>query len=152
MQTANLRLANLANPNLNADTLFKKDMCHITYQAGEMILFDNYRRVAIILEVSPENLKVLDQDNKILFVRSQEVSRKVVLQARNANTVDSENNVISRLTFVKIRDKYSHMRGQMGEIRQLFKNTLFLWCKSANLTQSNGYYATTASGVINAGA
>lgn len=44
------------------------------------------------------------------------------------------------------------MHGQMGEIRQMFKNTLFLWMKSPLLTHSNGYFCTQANQVINAGA
>lgn len=87
-----------------------------------------------------------------MHVRTLEISKKVVVQPRNANCVDCENNVISRLTYVKIRDRSSPMYGKMGEIRQLFKNMLFLWMKNPALTHSNGYFCASANQVINAGA
>lgn len=85
-------------------------------------------------------------------MRTPEVSKKVVVQSRNANTVDCDNNVVSRGTYVKVRDRTSPMYGKMGEIRALFKNTLFLWMKSPALTHSNGIFSATTTQVINAGA
>ena len=137
---------------MNSDDLFKKNVNRVVYSAGELILFDNYRKVGLVLESNPECLRVLDETNRSVHVRTLEVSRKVVVNPRSANCIDCENNVISRMTYVKVKDKASPMRGQMGEIRQLFKNTLFLWMKSPLLTHSNGFYCTQACHVINAGA
>lgn len=66
--------------------------------------------------------------------------------------VDCENNVITRSTIVKIKDKNSPLKGQLGEIRAMHKELLYIWVKNTLLSQSNGFYCTHAKNVLNAGA
>jgi hypothetical protein len=40
----------------------------------------------------------------------------------------------------------------MGEIRQIYKEKLFLWIKNSILTNSNGFFCIKQNQVINAGA
>ena len=76
----------------------------------------------------------------MINVKVLEVSRKVNLNPKNVNGIDCDNNAIARMTYVKIKDKNDPMKGHLGEIRQLFKNTVYLWMKSPLLTNSNGFY------------
>jgi len=85
-------------------------------------------------------------------VKIFEVSKKVIYNKNLTMAVDSENNVITRATIVKIRDRNSPMRGQLGEIRAMFKDILFLWIKNTMLQNSNGFFCVKAKQVINAGA
>jgi hypothetical protein len=48
-------------------------------------------------------------------------------------TVDQERNTLSRGTVVKIKDSTSAFNGNFGEIRSLFRDTLFLWVKNPRL-------------------
>lgn len=108
MMINNLRIKKEVDPNaqgLCSEDLFKKNVNRVVYSAGELILFDNYRKVGLVLEVNPESLRVLDEANRFVHVRIQEVSRKVVVNPRSANCIDCENNVIARLTYVKVRDR-----------------------------------------------
>ena len=63
-----------------------------------------------------------------------------------------ENNAISRGTLIKIKDKNSGLMGALGEIRALYRDTLFVWIKSSLLIKSNGFYCIGAKQVKNAGA
>lgn len=80
-------------------------------------MFDNYRKLGLIIETSVDSLKVLDEHNKIVNVRVLEVSRKININPRSANAIDCDNNAISRMTYVKIKDKSDPMKGHLGEIR-----------------------------------
>ena len=104
----NLRIKKEVDPNtqgLSSEDLFMKNVNRVVYSAGELILFDNYRKVGLVLEVNPESLRVLDEANRFVHVRTQEVSRKVIVNTRSANCIDCENNVISRMTYVKVKDR-----------------------------------------------
>lgn len=57
---------------------------------------------------------------------------------------DCENNVITRGTIIKIRDKNSPLKGQLGEIRAMHKEVLYVWIKNTMLSKSNGFYCTHA--------
>lgn len=127
-------------------------MNHINYFASELILYENYRKLGIILQTSPESLKVLTSQNKFENIKINDVTRKIEYKPKTMVSIDMENNVLSRNTIVKIRDKSDPMYGQIGEIRSLFKDTLFLWIKNNQLSNSNGFYCVTSKQVINAGA
>lgn len=86
-------------------------MNHINYYAGELILYDNYVKLGLILQTSPESLKILTAQNKFENVKINNVSRKIEFKPKIMVAVDSENNVISKGTIVKIRDKYCPMHG-----------------------------------------
>lgn len=74
------------------------------------------------------------------------------MQGRNSNAVDSENNVISRGTLIKIKSREDPMRGQLGEVKAIHRDTLFVWIKNSLLIKSNGFYTVKVKQVINAGA
>lgn len=80
------------------------------------------------------------------------VSRKVDTKARINQTVDCGNNAIARHSIVKIKDKRCPLLNQIGDIRALYKDFLFLWIKNPILANSNGFYCVTAKQVLNAGA
>jgi hypothetical protein len=86
----------------------------------------------------------LNEQNNFEVVKNFEISRKILQNNRNMVSVDRENNAISRLTIVKVADKQSFMYMKLGEIRAMFKDTLFLWIKTALLSNSNGFYCTTS--------
>jgi hypothetical protein len=53
---------------------------------------------------------------------------------------------------VRIKDKNSPLKGQLGEIRAMYKEVLFVWIKNSMLSKSNGFYCVHAKHVLNAGA
>lgn len=93
----------------------------------------------------------MNELNQLELVKTQEVTRKVQ-PGRFSNVVDSEKNVVSKFTLIKIRDRNDPMRGQLGEVRALYHNTLFVWIKNSLLVKTNGIYAVTPQQVVNAGA
>jgi hypothetical protein len=44
------------------------------------------------------------------------------------------------------------MYGQLGEIKAVFRDFMFVWIKNSMLIKSNGFYCVRAKNVINAGA
>lgn len=82
------------------------------------------------MQTSPESLKILTVQNKFENVKVNNVTRKIEFKPKIMVAIDSENNVISKGTIVKIRDKNCAMHGQIGEVRCLFKETVFLWIKN----------------------
>lgn len=115
-------------------------------------MYENYRKVGLIIQTSPDCLKVLNEQNNFEKVKMHEVRRKIEYKPKITMATDSQNNVITKSTLVKIRDPTSPLRGQLGEIRAMFKNVLFLWIKNTMLQNSNGFYCVTTNQVVNAGA
>lgn len=127
-------------------------MNHINYFAGELILYENYAKLGVILQTSPESLKVLTTQNKFENIKINDVTRKIEFKPKITVSIDMENNVVSKGTIVKIRDRSDPMFGKIGEIRCLFKDTLVLWIKNNLLSHSNGFYCVSSKQVVNAGA
>jgi hypothetical protein len=50
----------------------------VTYTAGEIILYDSYRRIGLILESMPDHLRILNPSNTFENVKLTEVSKKVI--------------------------------------------------------------------------
>lgn len=153
MMVSNLRIRNEIDPttqDVNQD-FYKLNVHQVNYQAGELVLFDNYRQLGLIIQTSADTVSVLTEHNQFQQVPLLEISRKVATN-RQTVCVDSENNVLAKGTLVRIRGKQNPLRGHIGEIRQLFKQTLFIWIKTPLLSNSNGFYSVHCSSVINAGA
>lgn len=115
-------------------------------------MFENYKKLGLIIQTNPDSLKVLNEQNNFENVKISEVRRKIEYKPKLTMATDSENNVITKGTIVKIRDRNSPLRGQLGEIRAMFKDVLYLWIKNTMLQNSNGFYCVTSKQVINAGA
>lgn len=67
----NLRLKHDIDPAIQSSLntqLFQKNLNYLSYQAGELILFENYKKVGLVIEINPESLKVLDEQNKLVNV------------------------------------------------------------------------------------
>ena len=47
------------------------------YQAGDLILYESYRHLALVLEAKPDLLRVLTTQNKVEQVKLRDVSKKV---------------------------------------------------------------------------
>jgi len=84
-------------------------------------------------------------------VKVLEVCRRIT-QGRFSNAIDSDNTVISRGTLIRITNRDHPMKGQLGEIRAVQRDTLFIWIKSSLLMKSNGVYCVKVKDVKNAGA
>jgi hypothetical protein len=116
----NLRLKHEVDPNTQSilnKNLFTKNINQISYSAGELIMFANYRKLGLVIETAVDSLKVLDEQNKLVNVKVLEVCRKINMNPKNVNSIDCDNNAISRMTYVKIKDRNDPMRGHLGEIR-----------------------------------
>ena len=107
--------------------------------------------MGLIIQTSPDSLNVLNEFNTFDAVKLIDVSKRIVM-TRNSTGVDSENNVISRGTLIKIKDRNDPLRGQLGEIKCIFRNILFVWIKNSLLVKSNGFYCVKVNNVVNAGA
>ena len=55
------------------------------------------------------------------------------------------NNAIARYTIVKIKDRASPLYNQIGDIRALYKDFLFIWIKNPILSNSNGFYCVKSN-------
>jgi len=107
-------------------------------------MYENHKRIGLIIQTSADTVTVLTEHNLFQLVPILEISRKIV-PGRHTISVDSENNVLSRGTLVKIKGKQDKLRGQVGEIRQMFKQTLFIWIKTPLLCNSNGFYCVSSN-------
>jgi hypothetical protein len=132
--------------------LFEKNLNHVNYYAGELVLYENQNKRGLVIQTSPDSLNLLTEQNQFECIKISEVRKKIAYDKRLMMAVDCENNVITRGTIVKIKDKNSPLRGQLGEIRAMHKEVLFLWVKNTLLSKSNGFYCTQAKLVLNAGA
>lgn len=130
----NLRLKLEVDPNTGQslnEQFYERNAVKVTYLPAELILYENQKRLGLIVEVQADCLKVLNEYNSFDTVKISEVNKKVVHDKRLSIAVDQENNVLTRGTIIKIRDRSSLMKGQIGEIRCLFKDSLFVWIKNS---------------------
>ena len=51
------------------DDYVQKSVLQIRYQAGELILFDNYQSIGLVLHVLPDFLRVLNSKNQVQNVK-----------------------------------------------------------------------------------
>jgi len=147
----NLRIKREIAETTSSMQFFQKNTQKETYCAGDMIQFSNHKKFGMILETSPDLFTVLDEHNRCVQVRLPDVSRKLVM-SRHSQGIDCDNNVIARSTLVKIKDRQDPLFGQLGEIKALFRDCLFVWIKNSLLVKTNGIYCIRSKQVINAGA
>ena len=95
---------------------------------------------------------MLTDSNEFQTVRIGEVSKKIIHNRFTMVAVDRDNNAIGKSTTVKIVDPESPYKGQIGEIRSLYKNKLFLWIRNPKLSDSKGFHCVSSFQVVNAGA
>lgn len=86
-------------------------MNHINYFAGDLILYENYSKLGIVIQTSPESLKVLTTQNKFENIKINDVTRKIEWKPKTMVSIDMENNVLGKGTIVKIRNKSDPMFG-----------------------------------------
>lgn len=118
MMISNLRIRREIDPttqDVNQD-FYKLNVHQVNYQAGELILYENYKKLGLIIQTSADTVSVLTEHNQFQQVPLLEISRKVVA-VRHTVCVDSENNVLSRGTLVRIKGKQNPLRGLIGEIK-----------------------------------
>lgn len=53
---------------------------------------------------------------------------------------------------IKIKDKNDAMRGQLGEVKAIYRDSMFIWIKNSLLMKTNGFYFVNVKNVVNAGA
>lgn len=106
MTISNLRIRREIDPttqDINQD-FYKLNVHQVTYQAGELILYDNYKKLGLVIQTSVDTVSVLTEQNQFQVVPLLEISRKVMAN-RNTVCVDADNNVLARGTLVRIRGK-----------------------------------------------
>ena len=104
----NLRLKQEVDPNTSMQIsthYFQKNANIEQLNAGDLVMYQNHSKVGLVIQTSPEYLSVLNELNKFDHVSLNEVSRKIIYNSRLMLTVDYSNNVITRGTLVKIREK-----------------------------------------------
>lgn len=99
------------------------------YKAGDLINFNSGKNFGLVLQVNEEQLKVIDHQGKIVFVKTADVGKKVtqmrpgaVIQARDKN-----GNSLSIDQMVRVTE--GPHKGMFGPIRHYDRNYLFLWHK-----------------------
>lgn len=110
----NLRIKQEIDPNTQSSLntqFFQKNMNHINYFAGDLILYENYSKLGIVIQTSPESLKVLTTQNKFENIKINDVTRKIEWKPKTMVSIDMENNVLGKGTIVKIRNKSDPMFG-----------------------------------------
>ena len=100
------------------------------FNAGDMVLFDNYSTLGLILQVHLDSLKVLTQSNITEIVKLSAVSKKFDIETRGISgkrpmkrppvVTDKFHNSITMNTIVKPIEN-GPFRGCLGEIRGIFK-------------------------------
>lgn len=76
---SNLRLKHETDPTaLPTQDVFKKNLNVETYNAGELILYNNQKRFGLIVQTSPESLNVLNEQNQFDQVKIADVSKKIL--------------------------------------------------------------------------
>ena len=110
----NLRIKQEIDPNTQSSLntqFFQKNMNHINCFAGDLILYENYSKLGIVIQTSPESLKVLTTQNKFENIKINDVTRKIEWKPKTMVSIDMENNVLGRGNIVKIRNKSDPMFG-----------------------------------------
>ena len=78
--------------DINQD-FYKLNVHQVNYFAGELILYENHKKLGLIIQTSIDTVTVLTEQNMFQHVAILEISRKVVPN-RNMICVDQENNVL----------------------------------------------------------
>jgi len=55
------------------------------YSAGDLVLFDGYSKLGLVLQVQLDSLKVLLENNKTSFVKLAHIQRRVLVETRGVN-------------------------------------------------------------------
>ena len=121
------------------------------------MLFDGYSKLGLVLQVQLDNLKVLLENNQVAVVKLAHVQKRVAIETRGVSgrfcsrrttVTDKYNNVVTMRTIVKPCDPTSPFYNCLGEVRAIYKNSLFLlFNKSPNqylLRDKNNYCAFKA--------
>lgn len=75
---SNLKIKRDDLSHVKLDDYLKKSEAQDVYQAGDLILYESYRHLALVLEMKPDLLRVLTTQNKVEQVRLSDVSKKVI--------------------------------------------------------------------------
>lgn len=149
----------------NSKNAIKTGMRQVSevYNAGDMVLFDNFSSVGLVLQVHTDSLKVLTDANQTQLIKLGQVSKKFEIETRGVSgrrltkraavVTDKFHNSITMGTIVKPLEKGPFF-GCLGEIRGIFKTQLFIrfrTCPNIHLLRdSHGYLAIKTHQVINA--
>ena len=105
------------------------------FTAGDMVLFDNYSTLGLVLQVHTDSLKVLTQNNTTQMIKLNQVSKKFDIETRGISgkgrmrraqvITDKFHNSITMGTIVKPIENGPY-RGCLGVIRGIFKDQLFI--------------------------
>jgi len=135
------------------------------YSPGDLILFENYQSLGFVLQVQPDTLKVLTEQNRIEMVKRSQISKRIAFETKGVGrrarlmrkapvVMDKYHNVCTVRTIIKPVEK-GPFYGCLGEVRAISKDQLFvLFTKSPNLhllRESHGYYAIKAHQLVNSG-
>lgn len=72
---------------VNTAQYFQKNLNQETFNAGELIEYDNHKKIGLVIQTSPEFLTVLSELNQLDIVRMLDVSRKIS-QGKFSTSVD----------------------------------------------------------------
>ena len=104
------------------------------YSPGDLILFENYQSLGLVLQVQPDTLKVLTDQNRIEMVRRSQISKRIAFETRGVGkkaqarlirkapvVMDKYRNVCTVRTIIKPVEK-GPFYGCLGEVRAIFKD------------------------------
>ena len=106
----NLRLRTEIDPSTQGKC-FEKNLNHIVYYAGELVIYENQNKKGLIIQTNADSVSVLNEQNQFESIKISEINKKITYDKRLMVATDCENNVITRGTIIKIRDKNSPLKG-----------------------------------------
>lgn len=74
---SNLKSKREEMEHVKLDDYLTKERGQVKYMAGDLLMFDNYSALGLVLHVHPDFLRVLTTNNEVISVRHQAISKKI---------------------------------------------------------------------------
>jgi len=75
--TTYLKLGNGTDSNLVAALNIKQNGAKSIYMAGDLVNFNQGKRIGLVLQVHEDYLKIIDQQGKLVNVKTSDIGKKI---------------------------------------------------------------------------
>ena len=134
----NLKLKNDTDSNLIAAMTSKPKGIQGQFNANDLVNFNNNRNIGLVLQVHEDYLKVIDNQNKLVNVKTSDIGKKISAMRPGAVISCRDSKGFNLAVDQVVRVTQGQYKGYTGPIRHFDKSYLFMWNK--DFVQSNGIF------------
>lgn len=131
------------NPGNNK--LQKQPSVDLVFKVGDIVLYDGNKMHGYVIKVENDLLQVVNENCQMAYLRYKQIDKKIPMNKTRVLR-DSKGFVIQIDDPVKVVSKHSPFYEQVGIIKNMVKNQLFLW-STKFMGQSNGIFVENCNKV-----